>query len=109
MRWQGLPGLSLVAFGLVLVGCQASHSGAAGPGPDLAGSGGGPVRAQKPEAGPERPPPAPPLKPIEPDLTGDGDRMNRAALIRAVVNGEAILDEEAKWTRLYQSVFLGAR
>jgi parvulin-like peptidyl-prolyl isomerase len=91
-------------LGLVLGGCETSHPGATALKPAAAD---GPARAQKPEESPSRPPRLTPLAEMEPERSIDGVKISRAASIRAVVNGEAILDEEVK-AASYQAL-LGAQ
>jgi parvulin-like peptidyl-prolyl isomerase len=91
-------------------GCGTFQAGAAGRGPDLpagpaAAGPPGLTRAQKPEGAPVRPVAA--LLPVEPEAARGGAKTSRAARILAVVNSEAILDEEVK-AASYQAL-LGAR
>jgi parvulin-like peptidyl-prolyl isomerase len=90
MRWHGLLGLSLVA-NLALAGCQSARRDVALPEPDLAGlltqaAGASPrqARAQARTAG----------SLLDPGPDADGGQGLRVAHIRAVINGEPILDEE---------------
>jgi hypothetical protein len=96
--WRGrhLFALSLVASQVALNGCQAQQQSPPGSQPAIpplvVRSGGEPEsvgRSQKPDE-PKRPAKGPlDLGPADP-----GSRDTRAARVRAMVNGEAILDEE---------------
>jgi parvulin-like peptidyl-prolyl isomerase len=113
MGWQRILGSALVGFSLGTVGCETSQRTLTrdqflqdpellsavhrdgGPAPEV-------TRAQKPET---RPPTT--LLDVAPDRTVDVSYGQRAATIRAVVNDQAILDEEVR-ANAYRDLFQAA-
>jgi parvulin-like peptidyl-prolyl isomerase len=96
MRWRGLLGLSLVAC-LAPAGCQTAK-----PDPAFRPELPAPLGVAALARGQKPPRPHDNLLNLGPDDPGGG-REHRAARIRAVVNGEPILDEEVE-SAAYQNL-----
>lgn len=102
MRWYVFTGLSLSALGLV-AGCATGRPETTTPlpttppAPTVASSGDGAsqARGQKPDAAR---PPASILALLRPPQAPPGPYTDAAGRIRAVVNGEVILEQEVKFT-----------
>jgi parvulin-like peptidyl-prolyl isomerase len=100
--WRRIVGPALVLCTLSPAGCAGGPPpGGAAAGPGLAeaaaraGGGADVSRSQKPEAEPPAPKAPPPLD-LPPDRPADLGDGRPAAAIRAVVNGQAILDDEVR-------------
>lgn len=95
MRWTGLLGLSVLASSLVSLGCETAPHQVIARAPELPGAD-LQARAQKPEVIQTKASATVRLLDLPPDRSSDALKGLPAARIRAVVNDQAILDEEVK-------------